>query len=676
MDGITYQVYRVKGEFRERFNFKDYPFDTQKLAIRFRHTTKTRNDIIYVVDLVGLGEPTGSSITAKLIRNKILGSITDWKIKKVDVFQNISKEESSLGDPKLLGSGSILNYSTFNAVIEIKRDTLSFVIKNLLPLLFLVGISYFLLFLPFEQITATAISGTLVAIAFFHLGLANGLPSGIGYAVALDYAFYLIYGLIILQFLLVVIGQHVSESQLKHVSLTGQIAYPIILLTGICFFVYYYSENGEIALSRDSNVATDSVQLGKQNPKTSHSKTTPEDSVVLTLGSWLSKYVYVEQMNNHILTAFQTKYPHIQIEFQPFLVLEYDSTLDFHFKNQSAPDIVFLRPFSQQYLFEEGYLESLGKVPNIKKNIPLIIHTPWNSNNYLYGVPLMAVSHAIYYNMDIFKELELEVPKTWEELLVTAQTLKKAGYTPFANGLKTSWAAPVSIFMNLAPNFIGGQAGRAEYLSGQRCFNDEQVVAAFQAVVDIAPFLPNNPETINVRASQELFLTGKAAMLMDGSWEIPYFEQKQPHFKWSVFAVPAPAGQPQYVTYHPDFAIGLNKNSPHKEEAMLFLTWLTQPETVKLFSDKLPGFFPLNQKLLPTLQNKHAQAFLDLNQGRGTDIRWVSEKLMDSIPSGYDLMSEGTKAVIRGEKTPQEAANALQDGLAQWFKPAQTCLKK
>ena len=56
------------------------------------------------------------------------------------------------------------------------------------------------MFLPFAEISAITISGTLVAVAFFHLSLANGLPTGIGYAVTLDYAFYLIYSLIVFQY--------------------------------------------------------------------------------------------------------------------------------------------------------------------------------------------------------------------------------------------------------------------------------------------------------------------------------------------------------------------------------------------------------------------------------------------------------------------------------------------
>ena len=42
---------------------------------------------------------------------------------------------------------------------------------------------------------------------------------------------------------------------------------------------------------------------------------------------------------------------------------------------------------------------------------------------------------------------------------------------------------------------------------------------------------------------------------------------------------------------------------------------------------------------------------------------------MNGTPSGYNLLNEGVIAVMKGQKTPAEAADALADGLAQWYKP-------
>jgi raffinose/stachyose/melibiose transport system substrate-binding protein len=36
-------------------------------------------------------------------------------------------------------------------------------------------------------------------------------------------------------------------------------------------------------------------------------------------------------------------------------------------------------------------------------------------------------------------------------------------------------------------------------------------------------------------------------------------------------------------------------------------------------------------------------------------------------------MQDNAIAVLNGEETPQQAADALQEGLAQWYEPAKTC---
>jgi raffinose/stachyose/melibiose transport system substrate-binding protein len=398
---------------------------------------------------------------------------------------------------------------------------------------------------------------------------------------------------------------------------------------------------------------------------------TPVREVVLTLGSWRPEDV--EQITR-ILAKFHEQYPTITIKFDPTSAPDYDAALAAQLKAGTGPDLMYLRSFSiSRNLFNQGFLEPLDDVSGVKDHYDPAMLTPWETEDgVVYGVPFIATSHGVYYNQDIFNQLKLKVPQTWPELLAAAQKIKDAGIVPFANATGDAWTAAELMFMNLAPNYVGGRAGRQQYLNGERCFNDASMIAVFQALKDLAPFLPPNQEQLKYADSQQLFLQGKAAMLLDGSWDIPFFEAQRPAFQWSAFAPPPPPGQPGYVAFHLDAGLGLNSTSKYKAEARTFLDWIAEPTSGALLANELPGFFPM-QRGLPALHDEHATTFLKWNESRGTDIRFAWEKLRDGSPDAYNLIMDNAVKVITGQVTPQQAAAALQAGLAKWYAPAQHC---
>ena len=252
IDGTSYKAYRVKADFSSDFSFQAYPFDQQKLAVIFRHANRTRERLIYVVDFLGMGISSGSNAMDKLqdVRgdNQIL-NIGSWSPKKIDFFQNITVNQSTLGNPNFFGSNSDIEYSRFNGIIQIQRNVLSFGLKNLLPLFAVTILAYLSVLLPADQfVVKNAIDrGALLTVAFFHIKLSNDLP-GIGYTVALDYVFYAFYALIVMNLIISVIirSEHLKENHtLTHrLGIFGKIAYPaVIVLVVILFIVRYGSVN-------------------------------------------------------------------------------------------------------------------------------------------------------------------------------------------------------------------------------------------------------------------------------------------------------------------------------------------------------------------------------------------------------------------------------------------------
>ncbi len=244
MDGITYRAYRVKADFKSEFLFHDYPFDQQQLMVKFRHTNLTRDNLIYVVDLVGMRQTDSEALLEKFARTNALYS-ADWEANMVKFFQDIMRNDSTLGNPQFFNSDTDIEYSTFNTFIQIKRDVVSFSIKNLLILFIILGLVWIVFFLPTGELAAIRgiLTSALLTVAFFHSQLSSNLP-GIGYIVALDYIFYSLYTLIVLGILLTIIGfkkkEKEDEAGVRRVLMIGRVAYPAILLIGGILFAYRY----------------------------------------------------------------------------------------------------------------------------------------------------------------------------------------------------------------------------------------------------------------------------------------------------------------------------------------------------------------------------------------------------------------------------------------------------
>lgn len=392
------------------------------------------------------------------------------------------------------------------------------------------------------------------------------------------------------------------------------------------------------------------------------------EPVVLTFGNWRPDDV--KQMER-ILAQFNAEYPNIQIQFDPTDPPEYDAAVRTQLESGTGADLYYLRSSGASHkLYDEGHFVAIDDLPGLDNIIPAAVQTWTASDGKVFGVGYIATSEGIFYNKDLFEELGLAVPTTWDELLTVAQALKDAGYDPFANASGDSWTVATLLLQNWIPSVVGGAEGRMAYLNGEKCLNDENFVQAFQMMADIAPFLPEGQEALSYYDSQQLFLLEQAAMWFGGSWDIPAFESEQPEFAWDIMAVPPPAGKPMYMEFELDAGVGINAASKHVEEAKVFLSWLTTKQSAELLANELPGFFPMTKDSITT-SNPYANQFLKIiDEAAGSDIRFY---MSDGVPDSTTLFIDNGIAVLKGTMTAEEAAQSLYDGIATWHEGQANC---
>jgi len=387
-------------------------------------------------------------------------------------------------------------------------------------------------------------------------------------------------------------------------------------------------------------------------------KEAAQSKVVMTMGSW--RHDDVAQMNN-LLAEYSKIKPNVEIQFRPTNNVDYNSTLRLQFESGTGPDLMYARSYATgQELFSSGYFGDCTDIPGVKQNFTASNAAPWQMPDGKYfAVPFAAVSHAVYYNKTIFQKEGLSVPQTWEDFLALCGTLASKGYTPLANGVADEWDILECFFLGLLPNYIGGAAERVKYETGAKKLNDADFTAAFQAMADVAKYLPKGYQSVTYNDSMALFSTQQAAMSIDGSWTAEVYASV--NFDWGVFAIPAPRGKKTAICFHPDMAITWNSKTKYPQEAKEFLAWLATREGATTASAALPlGFFPMINFPIQ-LADAHANEFLGLNSGKETDARFVWPKFMDL----YSPMNQAVIQVIKGEITPRQAADAMETAAAR-----------
>lgn len=166
----------------------------------------------------------------------------------------------------------------------------------------------------------------------------------------------------------------------------------------------------------------------------------------------------------------------------------------------------------------------------------------------LYEVPNTMDSISCYYNKEIFKELNLEIPKTWEEFIQICEATKAAGYEPLTVGARDGYAVGW-LFGNILQSTVGTENARKLCYSESKWTDPEAVkaIALFDELVK-KEYISSVSSTRGEADALYAFLNGQAAMYFIGSWSISSIYDSNMQDKISTFALPSQVGEKPYAT--------------------------------------------------------------------------------------------------------------------------------
>ncbi|MFT4004655.1 MAG: extracellular solute-binding protein [Lacrimispora sp.] len=147
------------------------------------------------------------------------------------------------------------------------------------------------------------------------------------------------------------------------------------------------------------------------------------------------------------LHEYEAAHPDIKFEITSAQNQEYKEKIKIVVGGDDTPDIFFswVGDFTERFIRENLILDLapyLKADPAWKDSLiesQMAQYT--NKDGMVYGVPFRLDCKLFFYNTKIFKDNNLEAPKTWDELIAACEKLKTAGITPIAFGNQEPWSA-------------------------------------------------------------------------------------------------------------------------------------------------------------------------------------------------------------------------------------------
>jgi ABC-type glycerol-3-phosphate transport system substrate-binding protein len=274
-----------------------------------------------------------------------------------------------------------------------------------------------------------------------------------------------------------------------------------------------------------------------------------------------------------------------------------------------------------------------------------------------WGVPISAMAIQIFYNKDLFKQAGLDPekpPKTWKEFIAAGQKLKEKNIIPLSIGFGDLWM--IGAFLEpYAWSYVGEQNMKATIL-GKRPYTTAEWEKVLKLFVDLRDnqMLVKGGVTSPNKESEQLFSSGRCAMIMNGSWGVNVFKGMNPGLNYGVMRLPKPddAAYPMYVRGGVGSGAAVTTQSPRAKDAVAFLKWLTSQEQQTVYAN-VGLDLPANQKCLPGLLPQ-LQPFASSMNDLIPDIQ-VSEKY-----EVQEALWKGIQTIFISDVSPKDILKNVQ----------------
>ncbi len=404
----------------------------------------------------------------------------------------------------------------------------------------------------------------------------------------------------------------------------------------------------------------------------SNQNAAPEEKVKLTLWHHMAGDDLKSRSMRALIEEFQQENPDIELDVQAIPSDGYRPRLKTVAAANEMPDVFIMWPNAMTQEFESGGLiepinELIENNPEWAENFLPGSFDGFTVDGNIYSVPTgLTPTGLLYYNREIFENLGIEVPETWDQLVTAVETLKENNIIPIALGNKAGWPAQSSILSALADRVTGTEWFlEAASLEGEAKFTDDVFIEALTLLQDLAEMgaFQDGFNSIDHTQAEHLLAREEAAMTIDGGWALPELANTaSPEVleKLEVTILPmVPGGQGKPNTTSgvvgTGFALSSKVDEKQKEAAFRLIYALSGPKAQETIvnSSQLVSY-----KVDPDPEKVDSLFIKANNLLAGIEMTPVYDNTLTSAAS--TAINNGLQELLMGQD-PMEVAKKLQE---------------
>lgn len=285
-----------------------------------------------------------------------------------------------------------------------------------------------------------------------------------------------------------------------------------------------------------------------------------------------------------VVADYEAANPNIKIDMQSIANDPYKEKIKIILGTEEAPDVFFTWSGEFMYRFvRENKIFDLTEALNTdgwRETLMEAQVKPFTLEDKTYGIPYRVEGKVFFYNTKIFKENNLQVPQTWDELLAVCETLKGKGITPIAYGNQAPWTCAHYIG-TLNQKIVAEDVRVKDYNAKTGEFTDAGYLEALKKYQQLIPYFNENSNALSHQQARQNWINGDAAMMYLETAEVGEVQDIQASdFEWDMFKFPAISdgkGDQNKLTGAPEGFV-VSANTKHPKEAIAFLKYLTGAE--------------------------------------------------------------------------------------------------